>query len=140
MKRTALYLRASSRDQIKYGFSIPDQLARLRGDARAAGEIIVAELIDQARSGASVRRPAPRASVGRGLCLPRPEVPYRRSEVNGTVAFGVALIVVGLATGGRYFLPLLIGGVVVAAAGAFVSPRQRPSGPRRLPRDDDPSV
>ena len=56
MKRTALYLRASSRDQIKYGFSIPDQLARLRGDARAAGEIIVAELIDQARSGASVAK------------------------------------------------------------------------------------
>ena len=60
--------------------------------------------------------------------------------MNGTIAFGVALIVVGLATGGRFFLPLLIGGVLVAAAGAFVQPGKRPAGPRRLPRDDDPSV
>jgi site-specific DNA recombinase len=53
MKRTALYLRCSSHDQIKHGFSIPDQLTRLRAEANASGEVIVAELIDQARSGAS---------------------------------------------------------------------------------------
>src|SRR5215813_1848862 len=56
MKRTALYLRASSRDQIRHGFSIPDQLARLRAEARAAGERIVAEFIDQARSGTSAAK------------------------------------------------------------------------------------
>jgi site-specific DNA recombinase len=52
MKRTALYLRCSSPEQIKHGFSIPDQLARLRTEAHAAGEQVVAEFIDQARSGA----------------------------------------------------------------------------------------
>ena len=53
MKRTALYLRCSSRDQIQHGFSIPDQLARLRAEAHAADERVVAEFIDQARSGTS---------------------------------------------------------------------------------------
>lgn len=56
MKRTALYLRASSRDQIQHGFSIPDQLARLRSEARVANEHIVAEFIDQARSGTSTAK------------------------------------------------------------------------------------
>src|SRR5258706_16315222 len=56
MKRTTLYLRASSRDQIQHGFSIPDQLARLRAEASAAGERVVAEFIDQARSGASAAK------------------------------------------------------------------------------------
>ena len=56
MKRTVLYLRASSRDQIQHGFSIPDQLARLRSEARAANERIVAEFIDQARSGTSTAK------------------------------------------------------------------------------------
>jgi DNA invertase Pin-like site-specific DNA recombinase len=56
MKRTALYLRASSRDQIQHGFSIPDQLARLRGVARAAGERVVAEFIEQARSGTNAAK------------------------------------------------------------------------------------
>jgi len=60
--------------------------------------------------------------------------------VNGTVAFGVALIVVGLATGGRFFLPLLAGGVLVALVGAFVQPGKSPAVPRRPPREDDPSV
>jgi hypothetical protein len=60
--------------------------------------------------------------------------------VNGTVMFGVALIVVGLATGGRFFLPLLVGGVLVAAAGAFIQPGRRPAVQRRPPRQDDPSV
>lgn len=54
--RTALYIRCSSLDQIKHGFSIPDQLARLRAEAKSAGEVIVAEFIDQARSGTSAAR------------------------------------------------------------------------------------
>lgn len=40
-KRTALYIRASSRDQVQHGFSIPDQLARRRHKAKLAGETIV---------------------------------------------------------------------------------------------------
>jgi DNA invertase Pin-like site-specific DNA recombinase len=56
MKRTALYLRASSRDQIQHGFSIPDQLTRLRSEARVASERVVAEFIDQARSGTSAAK------------------------------------------------------------------------------------
>ena len=56
MKRTALYLRCSSLDQLQRGFSIPDQLARLRGEARAAGEAIAGEYIDQARSGTSATK------------------------------------------------------------------------------------
>jgi DNA invertase Pin-like site-specific DNA recombinase len=55
-RRTALYIRASSRDQIQHGFSIPDQLARLRAEAKAAGETVVAEYIDQARSGTSAAK------------------------------------------------------------------------------------
>ena len=55
-KRTALYIRASSRDQVQHGFSIPDQLARLRHEAKLAGETIVAEYIDQARSGTSASK------------------------------------------------------------------------------------
>lgn len=49
----ALYIRCSSREQVRHGVSIPDQLARLRAEARAAGETIVGEYVDQARSGAS---------------------------------------------------------------------------------------
>jgi site-specific DNA recombinase len=56
MIRTALYLRCSSVDQLKHGFSIPDQLARLRGEVRSAGEMIVGEYIDQARSGTSAAK------------------------------------------------------------------------------------
>src|SRR6266487_6297726 len=56
MKRTSLYLRCSSNDQVQHGFSIPDQLMRLRSDARAASERVVAEFIDQARSGMSAAK------------------------------------------------------------------------------------
>ncbi|GAB4444914.1 MAG: hypothetical protein OHK0015_46740 [Chloroflexi bacterium OHK40] len=55
-KRTALYIRCSSLDQVRRGFSIPDQLARLRAEARSASELVVAEFIDQARSGASATK------------------------------------------------------------------------------------
>jgi DNA invertase Pin-like site-specific DNA recombinase len=55
-KRTALYIRCSSLDQVKRGVSIPDQLARLRAEAKLAGEQVVAEFIDQARSGSSAAK------------------------------------------------------------------------------------
>lgn len=54
--RTALYIRCSSIDQIKHGFSIPDQLARLRAETQKAGETVAAEFIDQARSGTSAAK------------------------------------------------------------------------------------
>ncbi|MEN9937561.1 MAG: hypothetical protein RLZZ387_4140, partial [Chloroflexota bacterium] len=56
MRRTALYIRCSSLDQLQRGFSIPDQLARLRTDAKHAGETVVGEYIDQARSGTSAAK------------------------------------------------------------------------------------
>jgi hypothetical protein len=58
--------------------------------------------------------------------------------MNGTVIFGVALIAAGLFFSG-HTLPLLIGGVLVAAYGAF-APTKRPNNcaPRRLPSDADP--
>ena len=40
-------------DQVQHGFSIPDQLMRLRAEASTAGERVVTEFIDQARSGTS---------------------------------------------------------------------------------------
>jgi hypothetical protein len=55
--------------------------------------------------------------------------------MNGTVIFGVALIIVGLFNGGAWMLPLLAGGVVVAAVGAF-GPTKIPS-PRR--RREEPA-
>lgn len=59
MIRTALYVRCSSIDQVRHGVSIPDQLARLRAEAQAAGETVAATFIDQARSGTSAaKRPA----------------------------------------------------------------------------------
>ncbi|HEY1376412.1 MAG TPA: hypothetical protein VGF55_06440 [Gemmataceae bacterium] len=61
--------------------------------------------------------------------------------MNGTVVFGVALIAVGLFSGGMWMLPLLVGGVAVCAYGAFApaGPR-RPSARTRLPGDDEPWV
>jgi DNA invertase Pin-like site-specific DNA recombinase len=50
---TGLYIRFSGR---RHGISIPDQLARLRAEAHTAGEMIVAEYIDQARTGNNTRR------------------------------------------------------------------------------------
>jgi DNA invertase Pin-like site-specific DNA recombinase len=56
MVRSVLYLRCSSLDQVRKGFSIPDQLTRLRAEAKSAGEQVVGEYIDQARSGTSAAR------------------------------------------------------------------------------------
>ncbi len=54
--RTALYIRCSRLDQVKRGVSIPDQLACLRAEAKLAGEQVVAEFLDQARSGSSAAK------------------------------------------------------------------------------------
>ena len=56
--------------------------------------------------------------------------------MNGTVIFGVALIIIALLTAGAYFLPLLIGGVAIAAFGAF-SPVRARAGRKPPPLDDD---
>lgn len=55
-RRTALYIRCSSLDQIKRGFGIPDQPAPLQAEAKNSEELVVAEFIDQARSGASAAK------------------------------------------------------------------------------------
>jgi len=55
--------------------------------------------------------------------------------MNGTVIFGVAMIIVALFTQGAWFLSMLIGGVVVAAFGAF-SPT-KPAAPPKLLADED---
>jgi hypothetical protein len=60
--------------------------------------------------------------------------------MNGTIIFGVALIAVGLFTGGPWLIGLLVAGVVVAAFGAFVSPDKRVNAPKRLPTEYDPFV
>ena len=45
--------------------------------------------------------------------------------MNGTVVFGVALIIVGLFVAGPGLIPMLIGGVAVIAYGAFAPSRTR---------------
>ena len=59
--------------------------------------------------------------------------------MNGTVIFGVALIAVGLFVGGPGLFPMLIGGVAVAAYGAF-APVGRTRPIDRAPAADDPFV
>jgi len=61
--------------------------------------------------------------------------------MNGTILFGVALIAAGLFFNGQALLPLLVGGVLVTAYGAFAPPKlpnNRP--PRQLPSQRDPWV
>ncbi|HEX4590139.1 MAG TPA: hypothetical protein VH120_09450 [Gemmataceae bacterium] len=59
--------------------------------------------------------------------------------MNGTVVFGVALIIMGLFFGGQWMLGLLIAGVAVAAFGAFgPSPKRAPARP--MPAEDEPFV
>jgi hypothetical protein len=55
--------------------------------------------------------------------------------MNGTVIFGVALIIVGLFNFGGWMVPLFVVGVAVIAIGAF-SPAKIPS-PRR--RREEPA-
>lgn len=58
--------------------------------------------------------------------------------MNGTVIFGVALVIVALFMQGAWFFPLLIGGVAVAAFGAF-NP-VKPKAGRKPPLPDDQFV
>ena len=61
--------------------------------------------------------------------------------MNGTVVFGVALIVIGLFTGGPYLIGLLVAGVAVAAFGAFSpSASKKNNAPQRMAAEDDPFV
>jgi len=55
IRRTALYLRISYRPKAG-AISIPSQLARLRAEALAADEQVVAEFVDQVRSGTSAAK------------------------------------------------------------------------------------
>ena len=59
--------------------------------------------------------------------------------MNGTIVFGVALIIVGLFFAGPGLFPMLIGGVAVIAYGAF-APSGRPRIAHRPPTDADPFV
>jgi hypothetical protein len=56
--------------------------------------------------------------------------------MNGTVIFGVAMIIMALFTAGAWFFTLLIGGVAVAAFGAF-TPTKPAAGRKPPPLDDD---
>jgi hypothetical protein len=56
--------------------------------------------------------------------------------MNGTVIFGVALIIVALFMAGSWFLPLLVGGVAIAAFGAFI-PVKVAAGHKPPPLDDE---
>ncbi|MCQ5376070.1 MAG: recombinase family protein [Methanomassiliicoccales archaeon] len=56
--RAALYIRVSTEDQAKEGFSIPAQLKRLQSYCKARGWEIAGEYIDSGYSGRDVKRPA----------------------------------------------------------------------------------
>ncbi|MBC7107578.1 MAG: recombinase family protein [Methanomassiliicoccales archaeon] len=56
--RAALYVRVSTEDQAKEGFSIPAQLKRLHSYCKARGWEIAGEYIDSGYSGRDVKRPA----------------------------------------------------------------------------------
>src|SRR4051812_28516962 len=61
--------------------------------------------------------------------------------MNGTIAFGVALVAAGLYLNGIGLVPMLVLGVAVIAYGAFApSKAWSPSGPKRLPSDAEPWV
>jgi site-specific DNA recombinase len=56
-KRAILYVRVSTEEQSKYGYSIPDQLRELRGYAAREGYRVVEEAVDDGHSGADPPRP-----------------------------------------------------------------------------------
>jgi len=56
--RAALYVRVSTEDQAREGFSIEAQLKRLRAYCRARGWEVVREYIDDGYSGREINRPA----------------------------------------------------------------------------------
>jgi hypothetical protein len=59
--------------------------------------------------------------------------------MNGTVAFGVALVIAALFFSGWGLIPMLVIGVGVIAYGAF-APAKLPRPAGRRPAEDDPFV
>lgn len=57
LMRVALYIRVSTEDQRKHGFSLPEQLHTLRQYAERQGWEVVEEIADEGRSGADPHRP-----------------------------------------------------------------------------------
>ncbi len=57
-KRVAIYTRVSTEDQAKEGFSLANQLARLKAYAEARGWTLAKKYIDDGHSGRSTKRPA----------------------------------------------------------------------------------
>lgn len=55
--RVALYIRVSTEEQVKTGYSIPDQRRALRDHAEREGYVVVEEIIDDGLSGADPFRP-----------------------------------------------------------------------------------
>jgi len=58
MKKVAIYVRVSTEDQAKEGFSLDSQLEKLRSYCMARGWKIAGEYVDDGYSGRDVRRPA----------------------------------------------------------------------------------
>ena len=56
-KRAVLYIRVSTEEQSKSGYSIPDQLRELRAHAAREGYRVVEEAVDDGHSGADPHRP-----------------------------------------------------------------------------------
>jgi DNA invertase Pin-like site-specific DNA recombinase len=58
MTRVAVYMRVSTEDQAKEGFSLDAQKERLRSYCKARGWDIASEYVDDGQSGRDIRRPA----------------------------------------------------------------------------------
>jgi len=58
MKKAAIYVRVSTEDQAKEGFSLDSQLEKLRSYCTARGWEIEGEYVDDGYSGRDIRRPA----------------------------------------------------------------------------------
>jgi len=58
VKKVAIYARVSTEDQAKEGFSLDNQLEKLRSYCKARGWKIVGEYIDDGYSGRDIKRPA----------------------------------------------------------------------------------
>jgi site-specific DNA recombinase len=56
-KRAVLYIRVSTEEQSKSGYSIPDQLRELRAHAAREGYRVIEEAVDDGHSGADPHRP-----------------------------------------------------------------------------------
>ena len=58
VKKVAIYARVSTEDQAKEGFSLDNQLEKLRSYCKARGWKIVGEYVDDGYSGRDIKRPA----------------------------------------------------------------------------------